>query len=118
LIDFGSTVLLPRNNSDKKKYLFNQFHGTVSFASPEILTGRPYRAEPAEIWSLGVLLYTILFGEVPFHDPTMAISGRFVQPKIQVSSKCLHLISCMLERSPEKRPTIHQVLTHPLFSVF
>jgi serine/threonine protein kinase len=111
-------VLLPRHFGDKNNYLFNQFYGTVSFASPEILLGRPYRAEPAEIWSLGVLLYTILFGEVPFHDSNMAIAGQFVHPKINVSPECYSLIACMLNRSPEKRPTIHQVLMHPWFSEF
>ncbi|KAI9024941.1 kinase-like domain-containing protein [Phycomyces nitens] len=115
LIDFGSAVILPRHYGQNKPCLFNKFYGTISFASPEILMRQMYRAEPAEVWSLGVLLYTILFGEVPFHDPQMAISGRFAQPKIKVSSKCLHLVSCMLERSPDKRPSIHQILSHPWF---
>lgn len=118
LIDFGSAVLLPRHFGDKKNYLFKQFYGTVSFASPEILMGKPYRAEPAEIWSLGVLLYTILFGEVPFHDPHMAMTAQFAQPKLHVSPNCYSLISWMLNRSPEHRPTIHQVLLHPWFSEF
>ncbi|KAG0174159.1 hypothetical protein DFQ28_004673 [Apophysomyces sp. BC1034] len=115
LIDFGSAVALPRHYGQNKTYLFGKFYGTISFASPEILMCQTYRAEPAEIWSLGVLLYTILFGEVPFHDPNMAIAGRFAQPKIRVSPQCIHLVSCMLERSPENRPTIHHVLTHPWF---
>ncbi|KAI8077741.1 kinase-like domain-containing protein [Halteromyces radiatus] len=114
LIDFGSSVILPRHYGQANKtYLFEKFYGTVSFASPEILMAKLYRAEPAEIWSLGVLLYTILFGEVPFADPRAAIAGQFAQPKIKVSSKCLHLISCLLERNPDHRPTIHQVLMHP-----
>ncbi|KAI9321211.1 kinase-like domain-containing protein [Dichotomocladium elegans] len=113
LIDFGSAVILPRHYGQNKTCYFGKFYGTVSFASPEILTCKPYRAEPAEIWALGVLLYTILFGEVPFTNPSMAIAGRFATPKIKVSYKCMHLLSFMLQRSPEKRPTIHQVLTHP-----
>ncbi|CAO3662957.1 unnamed protein product [Rhizopus stolonifer] len=116
LIDFGSATVLPRHHGDKREYLMNKFYGTISFASPEILMGKAYKAEPAEIWSLGVLLYTILFGEVPFHDTEMAIAGRIAQPKIKVSSACLHLISWMLQRSPENRPTIHQVLMHPWFT--
>ena len=113
LIDFGSAVILPRHYGQNKACMFTKFYGTISFASPEILTCQPYRAEPAEVWSLGVLLYTILFGEVPFHGPEMAVLGQFAPPKIPVSSKCLHLLSCMLQRSPEKRPTIHQILLHP-----
>lgn len=115
LIDFGSSVILPRHYGQNKTYYFNKFYGTVSFASPEILMCKPYRAEPAEIWALGVLMYTILFGEVPFTSPSMAIAGRFATPKIKVSSKCMHLLSFMLQRNPEKRPSIHQVLTHPWF---
>jgi serine/threonine protein kinase len=116
LIDFGSAVCLPSN---RKSLYLKQFHGTISFASPEILMGHAYRAEPAEVWSLGVLLYTLLFGEVPFHDPNMAMSGRFnQQPNITVSPKALHLITCMLNPSPEKRPTIHQVLIHPWFAEY
>ncbi|KAG2223132.1 hypothetical protein INT45_005688 [Circinella minor] len=115
LIDFGSAVLLPRRqqNGQRKLCLHSKFYGTVSFASPEILVGKPYQAEPAEVWALGVLLYTMLFGEVPFANPTMAIAGRFAKPKVQVSVKCMHLIHCMLTPSASKRPTIHQVLAHP-----
>ncbi|EIE79754.1 hypothetical protein G6F46_000223 [Rhizopus delemar] len=118
LIDFGAAVILPRHYGDNRPHLTNKFYGTVSFASPEILMGRAYEAEPAEIWSLGVLLYTILFGEVPFHDINMTIAGRFAQPKVPVSSTCLNLISWMLQQSPQHRPTIHQVLMHPWFSEF
>ncbi|GAA5811961.1 hypothetical protein MFLAVUS_005408 [Mucor flavus] len=110
LIDFGSSVILPRHSSKK---LFTRFYGTLSFASPEILLSNPYRAEPAEIWSLGVLLFTLLFGEIPFPDSKSAIEGRILKPKINVSNQCKHLISSLLEKNPDNRPTIHQVLTHP-----
>lgn len=113
MIDFGSSVILPRNSKDKKKKLFTRFYGTLSFASPEILLSQPYRAEPAEIWSLGVLLYTLLFGEVPYSSSQEAIAGRMSKPKKQVSNQCKHLIACLLEQDPSHRPTIHQVLTHP-----
>ncbi|KAI9256715.1 kinase-like domain-containing protein [Sporodiniella umbellata] len=113
LIDFGAALLLPRHYGDTRPYLTHKFYGTVSFASPEILLAQPYAAEPAEIWSLGVLLYTILLGEVPFHTPAMSLSARFATPKLPVSRSAMHLISCMLHRSPQHRPTIHQVLSHP-----
>ncbi|KAF9921969.1 hypothetical protein BGZ65_009938, partial [Modicella reniformis] len=59
LIDFGSAVIIPRPQGK----LFDRFYGTINYASPEILKGEMYSAEAAEIWSLGILLYTILYGE-------------------------------------------------------
>ncbi|KAI8330735.1 kinase-like domain-containing protein [Chlamydoabsidia padenii] len=114
LIDFGSSVLLPRHYGHQNKtFLFEKFYGTVSFASPEILMGQLYRAEPADVWSLGALLYTLLFGEVPFPDPRAAMAGAWMPPKRQVSPSCMHLIACLLERNPDHRLTIHQILMHP-----
>ncbi|CAO3664701.1 hypothetical protein G6F70_002627 [Rhizopus microsporus] len=109
LIDFGSAVLIPRHANKK---LFTRFYGTVSYASPEILLQKPYRAEPADVWSLGILLYTLLFGEIPFPDPKSAISGPILKPKHRVSKQCKHLIASLLEKDPNQRPTIHQVLNH------
>ncbi|KAI9300026.1 kinase-like domain-containing protein [Cunninghamella echinulata] len=118
LIDFGSSVILPRHYGEPNKtYLFEKFYGTISFASPEILMKKLYRAEPAEIWSLGVLLYTILFGEIPFANPQAAVAGQFVFPShIKVSNECLQLITWLLEHHPDRRPTIDQVLMHPWFA--
>ncbi|CAO3676399.1 unnamed protein product [Umbelopsis vinacea] len=114
LVDFGSAVILPRSNAIQPHY-FDKFYGTISFASPEILLCKPYRAEPAEIWSLGILLYTVLTGEVPFNDPNQAISGPYVQPRVHCTVSCLHLLERMLEKSPEKRATITEVMEHPWF---
>ncbi len=64
LIDFGSASRIPKDSS---KY-FDRFSGTLHFASPEILRGKPYRGPEADIWALGVLLYTILFNETPYRS--------------------------------------------------
>lgn len=65
LIDFGSTSTIP----DKKADYFTKFNGTAHFASPEIVKGLSYRGPEAEIWALGVVLHTIIYGENPFHSP-------------------------------------------------
>ncbi|RUO96815.1 kinase-like domain-containing protein [Jimgerdemannia flammicorona] len=109
LIDFGSAVAIPRPQS----CYFNRFYGTVTFASPEILLGEPYRAEPAEIWSLGILLYTILYGEVPFPNQLQTISGPFAHPSVQSSPECMHLLTRMLAKNPDQRATIEEVIRHP-----
>ncbi|KAG0204259.1 hypothetical protein BGX28_003754 [Mortierella sp. GBA30] len=109
LIDFGSAVIIPKPQGK----LFDRFYGTINYASPEILKGEKYRAEAAEIWSLGILLYTVLYGEVPFNDPVQAISGPYVTPRVKSSSECLHLLNWMLAKTPERRATIEDVMKHP-----
>ncbi|KAM7400735.1 hypothetical protein PAMA_005090 [Pampus argenteus] len=60
LIDFGSAAMMaPRK-------LFYNFCGTLEYCSPEVLQGNPYEGPELEMWSLGVLLYTLLFSENPF----------------------------------------------------
>ncbi|KAF9102943.1 hypothetical protein BGX29_003997 [Mortierella sp. GBA35] len=112
LIDFGSAVIIPRPQGK----LFDRFYGTINYASPEILKGEKYRAESAEIWSLGILLYTILYGEVPFNDPVQAISGPYIPPRVRSSPECLHLLNWMLAKTPERRATIEDVVNHPWIS--
>ncbi|KAF9087983.1 hypothetical protein BGX27_002815 [Mortierella sp. AM989] len=112
LIDFGSAVVIPRPQGK----LFDRFYGTINYASPEILKGEKYRAEAAEIWSLGILLYTILYGEVPFNDPVQAISGPYITPRVRSSPECQHLLNWMLAKCPERRATIEDVVSHPWFS--
>lgn len=108
LIDFGSSVVVKPHGR-----LFDRFYGTINYASPEILRGEKYRAEAAEIWSLGILLYTLLYGEVPFNDPQQAIYGPYVKPKTQSSKECLHLLNWTLEKCSERRATIEEVIRHP-----
>lgn len=72
LIDFGSaTYYVPvsdASNSPKERKLFSTFYGTVEYCAPEVLIGEKYAGPELEMWSLGVLLYVLLFGEHPFYD--------------------------------------------------
>ncbi|KAF9187289.1 hypothetical protein BGZ49_004061 [Haplosporangium sp. Z 27] len=108
LIDFGSAVIIPPQGK-----VYDRFYGTINYASPEILKGEKYHAAPAEIWSLGILLYTILYGEVPFSTPVQAITGTYAPPRIQSSKECTHLLNWMLAKNPDRRATIQDVAAHP-----
>ncbi|KAG5462835.1 MAG: kinase-like domain-containing protein [Olpidium bornovanus] len=108
LIDFGSAVVV--NPTGR---LFDRFYGTINYASPEILRGEKYQAEAAEIWSLGILLYTLLYGEVPFNDPQQAMYAPYVKPKHQSSRECLHLLNWTLEKSADRRAPIEDVFGPP-----
>jgi serine/threonine protein kinase len=60
IIDFGFGTFSPRNK------LLNFFCGTPSYMPPEIILKKDYLGEFADIWSIGILLYTILCGAFPF----------------------------------------------------
>lgn len=78
-IDFGAaSYFLPLTSDNQmlskpfirqhKVSLFSKFHGTPQYCPPEIIKGQRYRGPEAEVWQMGVLLYTMLFGENPFND--------------------------------------------------
>ncbi|KAJ3229912.1 hypothetical protein HDU81_004926 [Chytriomyces hyalinus] len=115
IIDFGSATYIPKT---QREY-FTQFSGTTLFASPEIVQKKPYRGPEAEMWALGVLLYTMIFGENPFHNEAETAEGSLKMPKgFHLESDkdyhggCRHLIRRMLDYTPESRITIEEVLAH------
>ncbi|KAJ3358010.1 hypothetical protein HDU83_000067 [Entophlyctis luteolus] len=113
LIDFGSVAAIPKT---EREY-FTKFSGTIHFASPEISNSLPYRGPESEIWSLGVLLYTIVFGENPFHSREEIIRGEYRVPYGILESDsnpkgCRHLIKRLLTYNPRERATLEEVVAH------
>lgn len=111
-------------------------HGCPAYVSPEILTtpaassstapaattagAAGYSGRAADVWSAGVMLYTLLIGRYPFHDvePSALFSkirrGDYHVPDT-VSSRAKCLIRSLLRHAPDQRLTAHQVLDHPWF---
>lgn len=97
-------------------------HGCPAYVSPEILNANGcYSGKAADVWSLGVMLYTILVGRYPFHDvePGSLFSkirrGHFNVPEtLTPKAKCL--IRSILRREPAERLTSREVLEHPWFA--
>ena len=56
--------------------------GSPAYAAPELIKGERYIGTSADVWSLGVLLYALLCGRLPFDDPNLNILYK----KIQVTS--------------------------------
>ena len=65
LIDFGFANFFNKNT------LLKTFCGSPFYAAPEIIQGIPYKGPEIDIWSLGVTLYTMLCGKLPFESETM-----------------------------------------------
>jgi tribbles-like protein len=97
-------------------------HGCPAYVSPEILnTTESYSGKAADIWSLGVMLYTMLVGRYPFHDTEPAAlfkkirRGQYKIPD-SVSSKAKCLIRSLLRMEAQERLTAEEILEHPWFS--
>lgn len=67
LSDFGFARghMKPKNG---QPILSDTFCGSYAYASPEILRGIPYQPQFADIWSMGVVLFAMVFGRLPFDD--------------------------------------------------
>ncbi|XP_041963896.1 serine/threonine-protein kinase pim-1-like isoform X1 [Alosa sapidissima] len=108
LIDFGCGDLL-------KEGRYDSFAGTEEFSPPEWWLHKTYQGRPATIWSLGVLLYVLLCGELPFVDDGEIVSKR-LRCRRGLSSECRNLIHWCLRKDPSKRPVLEEILQHKWLS--
>lgn len=98
-------------------------HGYPAYVTPEVLLSRGarYSGRAADLWSLGIILYTLLVGRYPFQDAgplglfTKIIRGHFTVPDF-VSSRARCLIRNLLRRDPAQRLDAADILLHPWFS--
>uniref|UniRef100_T1JIH4 Protein kinase domain-containing protein n=1 Tax=Strigamia maritima TaxID=126957 RepID=T1JIH4_STRMM len=105
LIDFGSATFMAPGK------LFSTFCGTVEYCSPEVLQGNKYRGPELEMWSLGVTLYTLIFGENPFFDVDETIKAD-LRPPFQASKDLMHLIGGLLNADPKSRFGLRELETN------
>ncbi|KAF5873921.1 putative serine threonine-protein kinase ppk6 protein [Botrytis fragariae] len=105
LIDFGSAAYI-------KSGPFDVFVGTIDYAAPEVLSGKPYHGKPQDVWALGILLYTIVYKENPFYSID-EIMDRDLRVPYVMSEESIDLIRGMLNRDVDSRLTIEQVMDHP-----
>ncbi|XP_075046962.1 serine/threonine-protein kinase SIK2 [Mixophyes fleayi] len=91
--------------------------GSPPYAAPEVFEGQQYEGPQLDIWSMGVVLYVLVCGALPFDGPSLPIlrqrvlEGRFRIPYF-MSEECEHLIRRMLVLEPSKRLSIAQIKEH------
>ncbi|OBZ78190.1 Serine/threonine-protein kinase MARK2 [Grifola frondosa] len=114
--DFGFTREFERGS------LLETFCGTTGYASPEMLLAKKYLGPEVDVWSLGVILYTLLTGTLPFDDDDESImkdkviKGEYEDPE-WLSQESRDLLRDILQTDPTKRLTIAQILEHPWFTI-
>eukprot|EP01097_Dermamoeba_algensis_P005721 TRINITY_DN3620_c0_g1_i1.p1 TRINITY_DN3620_c0_g1~~TRINITY_DN3620_c0_g1_i1.p1 ORF type:complete len:402 (-),score=111.05 TRINITY_DN3620_c0_g1_i1:234-1439(-) len=124
MVDFNLSSFFTRDA------LLTKYCGSVFYCAPEILRRTPYNGEKVDIWSLGVLLYVLLFFKFPFditrkdEEPERKdivkrkiLKGKFVFPeKGSISAEAKSLINWILVEDPNMRPTASMIKQHPYFS--
>ena len=117
IMDFGLSKVISRNETMSEGY------GTLSYAAPEILTRQPYNFK-VDIWSLGVILFAILSGSLPFESEkeenlikmTIFDKVNFNQDIWnKYSNKIVDLITSCLQKNPEDRINIDEFLNTSCF---
>jgi serine/threonine protein kinase len=113
LVDFGFT----REYESKASYL-QTFCGTVCYSAPEMLKGEKYAGEKVDVWSLGIILYALLAGELPYDDDDDQETKRRIlseDPKYneKFSEETKTLINTLLSKRPLLRPTLEDILKSP-----
>ncbi|GLE06890.1 hypothetical protein PINS_up016559 [Pythium insidiosum] len=117
--DFGLAALLA-DAFDRKRTLC----GTPNYIAPEILTGRATTGHSFEvdIWSTGVVMYTLLVGRPPFetddvkHTYRRIRASEFAFPEdLDISVNAKAIVHSILRVEPHLRPSLNAILAHPFF---
>ena len=93
--------------------------GTPAYMAPEILENMGYSLE-VDIWSLGVIMYYLIIGKLPFNKPNQEDIKRvsYTFPKKAIISRAAKsLIEQILVKDPKKRPSLKQILRHDFFTL-
>jgi serine/threonine protein kinase len=113
--DFGFAIMQSSSTPLLKSHC-----GTPMYAAPEMFLCDTYVGPPVDIWSLGVILYVMLSGNLPFPATTVAELIAVIQnPVIEfppcMSGGAIDLIRHMLVVDPKRRFTIDQIRGHAWF---
>ncbi|KAG2236906.1 kinase-like domain-containing protein [Thamnidium elegans] len=112
IIDFGlSNLFCPERQ-------LTTYCGSLYFAAPELLKANPYSGPEVDVWSLGVVIYVMATGSVPFDDKSMPglhdkIKKGHVNYPAHLSDECKDLLSRIFITEPSQRIIMTDIIHHP-----
>eukprot|EP00358_Blepharisma_japonicum_P005710 CAMPEP_0202941546 /NCGR_PEP_ID=MMETSP1395-20130829/1677_1 /ASSEMBLY_ACC=CAM_ASM_000871 /TAXON_ID=5961 /ORGANISM="Blepharisma japonicum, Strain Stock R1072" /LENGTH=406 /DNA_ID=CAMNT_0049636871 /DNA_START=447 /DNA_END=1664 /DNA_ORIENTATION=+ len=96
--------------------------GTPNYIAPEVLDGKQGHSYEVDIWSLGVVMYTLLVGKPPFETSDVKTTYRRIRMNaysfpdhVPLSEQSKSLITRILVTDPSKRPSLDEILDHEFF---
>jgi polo-like kinase 1 len=112
--DFGLATKLDFDG-EKKRTIW----GTPNYIAPEVIEGKTGHSYEVDIWSLGVVIYTLLIGKPPFETSNVKKTYSRIKNNsytfpdhVQISDAAKDLIKRILIKDPKKRPTLDEILSH------
>lgn len=116
VIDFGLS------NYCRGKDLLHSSCGSPCYASPEMLSGEPYQGITTDLWSSGIVLYSMLVGSLPFDEQELQKLyeqikiGKFYLPST-LSLEAIDFLKKILMVDPKKRIGLKEIKSHPWFKM-
>ncbi|XP_062040763.1 serine/threonine-protein kinase MARK2-like [Lepus europaeus] len=111
LIDFGLSKRLTEGQQ------LNSLCGSFEYCTPEEFLGKEFDGYKANVWSLGVLLYTMVKGWLPFEGESFVclkeaiLAGSYVIPS-SISGELEQLLDWLMTCDPAERPTVADAMGH------
>ncbi|XP_050672328.1 testis-specific serine/threonine-protein kinase 6-like isoform X4 [Leptidea sinapis] len=119
ITDFG----FARNVRQRDRDLLSETYcGSLSYAAPEVLKGVPYLPKLADMWSIGIIMYTMLNKALPFNETSVkklyekqvTRKWRFRTGVVnQLSSECKQQVTSLMDPEPKARPLAANLFTAP-----